>query len=60
MGPVELELRCWTVSSEPLSKPAARVYLGACMSLAQTTGSQPDDYEDAMSEAIEAAEALKL
>jgi hypothetical protein len=60
MGPIETELRCWSESSEPLSKQAGHVYLGACMSLAQTTGQQPDDYEDALSEAIEAAEALGL
>lgn len=67
MGPVEKELRSWckrherTGTPNPgLSRLATVVYLGAATQLAVTSGDYPDTWEEAMSEAIEAAEALGL
>lgn len=65
MGPVEWELRQWCREhgrpdgARPLCGDTADFYVGAIGSAAAWMRSEPD-WEDAMSEAIEAAEALGL
>ena len=67
MGPGEQQLRQWCRRYERSARnlPALRgvaqkVYLCAVGSLAVQMGEPPDCWEDVMSEAIEAAEALGL
>lgn len=66
MGPAEYQLRRWCVRHErgdgnlALRGDAQKIYLCAIGSLANQIGEPPDCWEDVMSEAIEAAEALGL
>lgn len=61
MGPIERDLRRWCSRPlERLNHEAALFYMGSVYSCSVWMGSPPDDYEDVMSEAIEAAEALNL
>lgn len=61
MGPIEKDLRRWCKRPlKRLNHDAAQFYMEAAHSCSVWMGSPPDDYEDVMSEAIEAAEALGL
>ena len=63
MGPIEKELRNWWRDYQRGPHEGLRVarefYVGAIGTATQLIGGQPD-WEDAMSEAIEAAGALRV